>query len=184
MAELSALILQLESPDPVLREAAAAEFYASGCALAESVVSAWRADPALAALLVGPPTVGIAVQPEIFERIRTGLGSPRLAEVPADQDAREFELELGAARLDILTTHGTPGAIAAFLDKFGEGIQQVEYPVSNVERATERLRARFGLQPVYLQTRPGADGTRVNFFLVPTPAGNKVLIELVEPAHR
>jgi hypothetical protein len=28
--------------------------------------------------------------------------------------------------------------------------------------------------------RPGADGTRVNFFLVPSPDGGKVLIELYE----
>jgi hypothetical protein len=29
-----------------------------------------------------------------------------------------------------------------------------------------------------LRARPGADGTRVNFFLVSTPQGSKVLIEL------
>jgi hypothetical protein len=33
--------------------------------------------------------------------------------------------------------------------------------------------------PVYRATRAGADGTRVNFFLVPAQ-GKKVLIELVE----
>jgi len=104
--------------------------------------------------------------------------------VPPDQDAKEFELHLGKARLDILTSEGQPGAIAGFLEKFGEGIQQVELPVSDVGQATEILRTRFGVKPVYPQTRAGADGTRVNFFLAANADGKKVLIELVEEASR
>lgn len=50
----------------------------------------------------------------------------------------------------------------------------------NVDRATEILRARFGLEAIYPATRPGAGATRVNFFLVPTPPSQKILIELVE----
>ena len=44
--------------------------------------------------------------------------------------------------LDILTTKapGGNGAIARFLEKFGEGIQQVELDVTDVDRATEILR--------------------------------------------
>ncbi len=64
--------------------------------------------------------------------------------------------------------------------KFGEGIQQIEINVTDVDRATEILRIRFALEPVYPATRAGADGTRVNFFLAPAPQGKKVLIELVE----
>ena len=43
--------------------------------------------------------------------------------------------------LDILTTKspGGTGAIASFLEKFGEGIQQVETDVTDVDRATETL---------------------------------------------
>ena len=71
-------------------------------------------------------------------------------------------------RLDILTTKapGGNGAIARFLEKFGEGIQQVEIDVTDVDRATEILRTRFKVEPIYPATRPGANGTRVNFFLV------------------
>ena len=47
----------------------------------------------------------------------------------------------------------------------------------------EILRARFALPPIYPATRPGADGTRVNFFLAASADGTKVLIELVEPAR-
>jgi hypothetical protein len=49
-----------------------------------------------------------------------------------------------------------------------------------VDRATEILRTKFSLAPIYAATRPGADGTRVNFFLVPAPQAKKVLVELVE----
>jgi methylmalonyl-CoA/ethylmalonyl-CoA epimerase len=133
-----------------------------------------------------PPLVlGIAVQPETFEKIRAANGSPRLSDVPPDQDAKEFELHFGEkGDLDILTTRepGGSGAIARYLEKFGEGIQQIELNVTDVDRATEVLRARFGLTPIYPATRPGADGTRVNFFLVSAASGKKWLIELVEPA--
>jgi tellurite resistance protein TerC len=132
-------------------------------------------------------TIGIAVLPENFDKIRAVNGSPPLADAPPDQDVIEFELEfaggsLPPSRLDILTTktpHGD-GAIARFLEKFGEGIQQIEMDVTEVDRATEILRTRFKLEPIYSATRPGANGTRVNFFLVPTASGKKVLVELVE----
>jgi methylmalonyl-CoA/ethylmalonyl-CoA epimerase len=132
-------------------------------------------------------TIGIAVLPETFEKIRMANGSPPLAEAPLDQDVIEFELEFrretgGHARLDILTTKtlGGNGAIARFLEKFGEGIQQVEIDVADVDRATEILRTRFSLEPLYPATIPGANGTRVNFFLVNSWNGSKVLVELVE----
>ncbi len=75
---------------------------------------------------------------------------------------------------------GAGGAMDRFLQKFGEGIQQVEYRVADVDRAIRLLREKFGVAPVYAETRPGADGTRVNFFLAPAPGGAKVLIELYE----
>ena len=74
--------------------------------------------------------------------------------------------------------------MARFLERFGEGIQQVECDVHDVTKASELLRARFALEPVYPETRAGADGTRVNFFLVPLSEGRKVLIELVEVPFR
>ncbi len=132
-------------------------------------------------------TVGIAVLPETFEKIRAANGSPPLADAPADQDVLEFELEFAESgmpyvRLDILTTKapGGNGAIARFLEKFGEGIQQVEIDVTDVDRATEILRTRFKIEPIYPATRPGANGTRVNFFLVTAINNQKVLVELVE----
>jgi hypothetical protein len=132
-------------------------------------------------------TVGVAVLQETFDKIRVANGSPPLAEVSSDQDVAEFELEfagdsLQSLRLDILTTKtpGGNGAIARFLGKFGEGIQQIEIDVTDVDRATEILRMRFKLDPIYPATRAGANGTRMNFFLVAPSNGKKVLVELVE----
>ena len=130
--------------------------------------------------------MGIAVHPETFQKIREANNSPRLADVPADQDAQEFELHLNASlEFDILTTRepGGAGAISRYLQKFGEGIQQIEIYVRDVDRATDILRTRFSLPPLYPATRAGADGTRVNFFLATGPDAKKVLIELVQAAR-
>lgn len=181
--EISASIAALADTEAPVRARGARLLYKAGCTEAFSATAAWRDDVELARLLTGLPTVGVAVEPETFERIRAACGRPSLADVPPEQDAREFELHFHPdVSLDILTTrepHGA-GAIARFLDRRGEGIQQVEFPVKDVERATALLRDRFSLQPIYPKTRPGAGGTRVNFFLVSAQDGGKVLIELVE----
>jgi methylmalonyl-CoA/ethylmalonyl-CoA epimerase len=185
--DIAASIAALAGAEASGRAHAASVLYDAGCGVALAATAAWRADAELASLFTGRPTVGVAVQPETFARIRAAAGSPRLADVPPEQDAQEFELEFPpATALDILTTrepHGT-GAIAHFLDRRGEGIQQIELPVTDVDRATALIRERFALQPVYPHTRPGADATRVNFFLVPAPGGSKVLIELVETSSQ
>ena len=180
-------IAALSGFDAAVREAAARELFDAGRTLAEPVVRVWRAEAELAGLIGGESpqiTVGVAVEPMTFARIRAANGSPLLARVPAEQDAAEFELHFtGGISLDILTTiqPGGPGAIARYLKKFGEGIQQVEYRTTDVDRSTLILKEKFGLPPVYAETRAGANGTRVNFFLTSTPNGAKVLIELYEP---
>jgi methylmalonyl-CoA/ethylmalonyl-CoA epimerase len=182
-SETAASIAALASADPATRARGAGSLYEQGAALAALATGAWRATPELAALLTGSPTVGVAVREQTFERIRAANGLPPLADVPPDQDAREFELHFPSnISLDVLTTRepGGSGAIARFLDRRGEGIQQVELLVTDVDRATALLRQYHGLEPIYPATRPGAGSTRVNFFLVPIPAGPKVLIELVE----
>jgi tellurite resistance protein TerC len=181
--QIATLVAELADADPEIREAAATHLFELGRALGETAVAPWHFDRELGELLHDEPTVGIAVAPENFERIYECAGRPRLADVPPDQDAREFELHFDKhVRLDILTTKtpGGNGAIAKFLEKFGEGIQQVEFPATDVERATRLLQERFNQPPIYPASRAGADGTRVNFFLVKTPDDRKVLIELVE----
>jgi hypothetical protein len=186
---IAPLIRKLWEADLEQRLTAALVIFTRGTRLAEAATQEWLKHPPLAKLMVRRPfripeiTVGIAVHPSTFSRIRLAYQSPRLADVPPDQDAQEFELELpGCVRFDILTTSKPreAGAIARYLEKFGEGIQQVEIDVTDVDRATKILRTRFKLAPIYPATRAGAGGTRVNFFLAPIPDGKKVLIELVE----
>jgi hypothetical protein len=163
---------------------AAREVYNSGRSLAEQAVSSWWGNTELAALLFAPEpivTVGLAVTRPTFADIRAANGAPPLSDVPPDQDAEEFELHFpDGISLDVLTTRepGGPGAIARYLSKFGEGVQQVEFRCTDVDRATAVLGETFGVSPIYPQTRPGADGSRVNFFLVSTPEAAKVLVEL------
>jgi hypothetical protein len=183
---LASAIGSLSSAEPSVRLAAAEEIYRLGRAAAGCAISAWWAESELSALLLGPAptiTVGLAVQRDTFGRIRIANGTPRLAEVPPDQDAEEFELHFaGGISLDVLTTRepGGSGAIANYLARSGDGIQQVEFRCSNVDRATQIVKDKFGVTSVYPATRHGADGTRVNFFLVASPDGGKVLIELYE----
>lgn len=192
---IAELIAQLGGSDLRAREKAAAELFRRGCAQAEPVLRTWFADAEFRKLIRSGPgllTVGVAVKPARFEQMHRSLGAPRLADVPPDQDAREFELEFAhGVRLDILTTRDVTssgaggGAIARFLARFGEAIQQVECEVRDVTRATQILRESFSIEPLYPQTRPGANGTRVNFFLVSALDGRKVLLELVQaPAQK
>jgi hypothetical protein len=193
-------IQDLAGSDARLKSESGMRLYLAGVNLCTPLLSRWVSDPEFRDLnLPGAPAdatharfgpsaivVGIAVQPETFQKIRAANNSPRLAHVPNDQDAQEFELHLDASiEFDILTTSepGGPGAISRFLQKFGEGIQQIEIYVRDVDRATEILRTRFAQEPLYPATRPGADGTRVNFFLATGPDAKKVLIELVEAAR-
>jgi hypothetical protein len=196
------LFSQLAAPGEQARQQAAQMLFDLGRALSRETLENWAQDSDFRSLLIldqNSPraTVGIAVTPELFARIRTANGNPNLANVPPDQDAIEFELHFSRVapaakdsansnvRLDILTTQNpaAEGAIANFLKKFGDGIQQVEYEVSSVDGATKILADKFAQKSIYPSTRPGADGTRVNFFLVSTSGGKKILIELVEAAR-
>jgi hypothetical protein len=186
-ASLADLLRCLTSPEDGVRSGAAKEFYRRGQELAEEAIAMWRRDSEIGALISRHATVGIAVTPERFAALRAALGNPHLADVPPEQDAQEFEWNVGeGVQLDIITTREPEGvgAIARFLAKFGEGIQQVEFLTADIERATEMIRARLGLAAIYPRTRAGADGTRVNFFLASTASGKKVLIELVETRAR
>ena len=187
-------IQALSHGDAELRGKGATTLFASGLQRIEPFLTELRNDPEFKSLLVNRDasgnafpgetivTVGIAVLRDTFDKIRAANNDAPLAEAPADQDVLEFELHFpGQVQLDILTTNapGGGGALDRFLEKFGEGIQQLEIDVKDVDRATEILRERFKLEPIYPATRPGANGTRVNFFLVGIQSGRKVLLELV-----
>jgi hypothetical protein len=176
------------------RGAAAAAIFRTACDEIEPLARAWAGDSEFAHLVGAPSpefTAGIAVEPDLFDAIRSANSSPQLADVPPEQDAMEFHLRVDAppaieARLEILTTRdpSAEGAIARYLRKFGVGIQHIEIATPNVDRATEILKSKYELQPIYSSARPGADGARINFFLVINPAGKKILVEFEEAAKK
>jgi hypothetical protein len=187
---ISSVINNLAAGEKSTRIAAALEIYRQGRAPVDLVVIPWWQDAELAELLLSPRpivTVGVAVRREMFTRIRAANGQPELADVPQEQDAEEFEVHFAdGVELDVLTSRepGGQGAIARFLARFGEGVQQVEFRCLNVDRAMAILRERFSMAPVYPKGRPGANASKVNFVLVPAPSevaeNAKVLIELYE----
>jgi len=181
---ITGLVAPLGSASGSIRDSAARELFRRGRDSAEAAIANWRADPEIRSLISDEATVGIAVTPSHFAKIRAALNNPPLADVPPDQDAQEFEWALDKnIRLDILTTR-TPegqGAIAKFLAKFGEGIQQVEFITRDIDRATALLQSHLAVTAIYPASRPGAGATRVNFFLASAPSSGKILIELVEP---
>lgn len=186
-AGIAEAIALLAKGGPQQREAAAYSLFRLGCGLAEPVLKTWFGDPDFRALAPSKSgallTVGIAVQPARFQAIRRNFGEPPLATPPPGENVLEFELSFGhGVQLDILTPREAElgGAIARFLERFGEGIQQVECVVRDVSRAAHLLQARFAIKPLYAEPREGADGTRVTFFLVSVAENRKVLIELVE----
>jgi hypothetical protein len=196
-AEISNWIENLADAAPLRRANAGLRLYLHGVNLFMPLLTKWVDDLNFRELTLpysrnteeqkknGPSTivVGVAVHPDLYEKIYLANGSPHLPDVPPDQDAREFELEMDdGVKLDILTTRepGGEGAIARYLKKFGQGIQQIELYVRSVDRATEILTSNFGLAAIYPSTLPGADNTRVNFFLATTPDAKKLLVELVE----
>jgi hypothetical protein len=180
-------IAELASTEESERQHGASQIFTAGRSRAFSIVQGWLVNEELRRLLGDAPevTVGLAVRPETFAKIREANGWPRLAEVPEEQDASEFELRFAEpVALDVLTSPEPEGAgaIAKFLVKFGEDVQQVELRCNDVDRATVILREQFAMSAVYPETLPGADGTRVNFFLVAGAEDKRVLIELYQPA--
>ena len=190
---MTSLIRGLCEKSSGCREVAARQVFDFGRKRTRLVLGTWFSDPEMMQIVglssaaaqpwIARMVVGVAVEPGTFREIRAANAWPPLAKVPPDQDVEEFELVFPVAvRLDILTTRrpNGRGAIARYLRRFGEGIQQVEIHVPDVEGATQLLGARFGVPPVYRAPRAGAAGARVNFFLVPAVGGGKILIELVE----
>ena len=138
-------------------------------------------------LVIAIDHVGVAV-PDLDEAISFyektfGL---RLAhqEVNEEQGVREAMMRAegdpgtGPA-VQLLAPLRPDSTIAKFLDKKGPGLQQLAYRVTDIDAASEALRAK-GLRLLYEAAKRGTADSRVNF-VHPKDAGG-VLVELVEPA--
>jgi len=104
-------------------------------------------------------------------------------EVNEEQGVREAMLAVGdsGSCIQLLAPLTPDSTIAKFLDRSGEGIQQIAYGVDDIDAASAELRAR-GLRLLYDAPRRGTAGSRVNF-VHPKDAGG-VLVELVEAGPR
>lgn len=131
--------------------------------------------------------VGIAV-PDLdraiaFHREHFGLVVAH-EEVNEEQGVREAMLRAPGddgtgAGVQLLAPLTAESTIAKFIDRAGPGLQQLAYRVSDVDAASEALRAK-GMRLLYDVPRRGSADSRVNF-VHPRDAGG-VLVELVEPA--
>jgi len=100
-------------------------------------------------------------------------------EVNEEQGVREAMLAVGdsGSCIQLLAPLTPDSTIAKFLDRNGEGLQQVAYGVDDIDAASAELRAR-GVRLLYEAPKRGTAGSRVNF-VHPKDAGG-VLVELVE----
>lgn len=128
--------------------------------------------------------VGVAV-PDLDEAIafyRDSYGM-ELAheEVNEEQGVREAMMRVGASGscIQLLAPLSPESTIAKFLDRNGQGIQQLAYRVEDIDAVCATLRER-GLRLLYDTPKRGTSNSRVNF-IHPKDAGG-VLVELVEPA--
>lgn len=101
-------------------------------------------------------------------------------EVNEEQGVREAMLAVGdsGSCIQLLAPLRPDSAIGKFLDRSGEGIQQVAYTVEDVEAVAATLRAR-GVRLLYDTAKRGTAGSRVNFVHPKDAMG--VLVELVQP---
>jgi methylmalonyl-CoA/ethylmalonyl-CoA epimerase len=131
--------------------------------------------------------VGVAV-PDLDEAIafyRDTLGLELAhVEVNEGQGTREAMMrapgdEGTGTAVQLLAPLAPDTTIGKFLDRKGPGVQQVAYRVTDIEAATEALRAK-GLRVLYDEPITGTANSKANF-VHPKDTGG-VLVELVQPA--
>ncbi|MDQ1600119.1 MAG: methylmalonyl-CoA/ethylmalonyl-CoA epimerase [Actinomycetota bacterium] len=103
-------------------------------------------------------------------------------EVNEEQGVREAMLAVGdsGSCIQLLAPLRPDSPIGKFLERAGEGIQQVAYGVDDIEAVTADLRGR-GVRLLYDEPKRGTAGSRVNFVHPLDAMG--VLVELVEAAR-
>ena len=128
--------------------------------------------------------VGVAV-PDLDEAIafyRDSYGM-ELAheETNEEQGVREAMMRVGdsGSCIQLLAPLSPESTIAKFLDRNGEGMQQLAYRVEDIDAVCATLRER-GLRLLYDTPKRGTSNSRVNFIHPKDARG--ILVELVEPA--
>ncbi len=102
-------------------------------------------------------------------------------EVNEEQGVREAMLAVGdsGSCIQLLAPLRPDSPIGKFLERAGEGIQQVAYGVDDIDAVTADLRG-LGVRLLYDEPKRGTAGSRVNFVHPKDAMG--VLVELVQAA--
>lgn len=135
-------------------------------------------------LLTAIDHVGIAV-PDLDEALRFYAETFGLhvvhEEVNEDQGVREAMLAVGdsGACIQLMAPLRADSPIGKFLARRGQGIQQLAYRVTDLEKVSAVLRDR-GITLLYDEPHRGTANSLINF-IHPKDAGG-VLVELVEPS--
>lgn len=102
-------------------------------------------------------------------------------ETNTEQGIEEAMLDLAdGSRIQLIAPLNSKSTIAKFLDKNGEGIQQVAFRVTDIKLAMTAV-TNAGMRLIYPEPKTGTAGSKINF-VHPKDAGG-VLVELVEIAN-
>ena len=104
-------------------------------------------------------------------------------ETNEEQGVHEAMMAVGGSGscVQILAPLTPESTIAKYLERSGEGLQQVAYRVEDVDKVCAVLRER-GVRLLYPEPKRGTADSRINF-VHPKDAGG-VLVELVQPAQQ
>jgi methylmalonyl-CoA/ethylmalonyl-CoA epimerase len=137
---------------------------------------------ALGATLLGIDHVGLAVRDldEAIARWSKTFGlEVSHREINESQGIEEAMLNLAdGTRLQLLAPLNSDSTIAKFLDRSGEGMQQLAFRVTNIDEAMANVLSA-GMRLIYPESRIGTAGSLINF-VHPKDVGG-VLVELVQP---
>jgi methylmalonyl-CoA/ethylmalonyl-CoA epimerase len=124
--------------------------------------------------------IGIAVKSlkesnELFTKL---LGAtPYKEEEVASEYVKTSFFRVGESKVELLEATDPRSAIAAYLEKRGEGIHHVAFEVSNIHEEMERLKSE-GFRLLNEAPKRGADNKLVCF--VHPKTANGVLVELCQ----
>ncbi|WKV16404.1 methylmalonyl-CoA epimerase [Janibacter limosus] len=102
-------------------------------------------------------------------------------ETNEEQGVREAMMRVGdsGSCIQLLAPLSPESTIAKFLDRSGQGMQQLAYRVEDIDAVCATLRER-GLRLLYDTPKRGTSNSRVNFIHPKDARG--ILVELVGPA--
>lgn len=107
-----------------------------------------------------------------------GLSDEGQEDVPSQGVKTHFlKPEKSGAMVEILEVTDPQGTVAKYIQKKGPGIHHLSFLVTNLDAASEALRAQ-SVRLIYETAKPGAHHTRVNF-IHPEATGG-ILIEISE----